>query len=71
MIVGVSAGDDGGFKVRVNVYTPDAQLAGTMQVGANERQEMGIRMDRPGNFVIQLWNYRAADVPYHVDIRRG
>jgi hypothetical protein len=63
--------DDGGYRVRVNVYAPDGSLAGTILLAARERQQMFIGPTAPGQYLVQLTSYRPADVQFRLELRRG
>jgi hypothetical protein len=69
--LGVEVADDGGYKVRVNLYAPDGSLVGNLYVGAHERQELFLLPSQAGPYMVQLWNYRPAEVQFHLDVRRG
>jgi len=63
--------DDGGYKIRVNVYAPDGSQAGTILLGAHERQQMSLGPTAPGQYVVQLTSYRPAEVQFRLELRRG
>jgi hypothetical protein len=69
--VGISVADDGGYKVRANVYAPDGSHVGSVLIGARERQEIAFAAPQTGTYVLQLSNFRPADVQFHVDLRSG
>src|SRR5262249_39813537 len=70
VVVGVQVADEGGYKVRANVYAPDGSLQGSVLIGANERQEIPFVAPVAGNYLLQLSSYRPAEVGFHVDVRR-
>jgi len=63
--------DDGGYRIRVNVYAPDGSLAGTILLGARERQQMFLGPTAPGQYLVQLTSYRPAEVQFRLELRRG
>lgn len=69
--VALTVVDDGGYKVRMNVYAPDGTHMGTLMVGAKERQDLFLVGNRAGQWMVQLWNYRPAEVAFHLEVRRA
>jgi hypothetical protein len=69
--VAAEVADDGGYRVRVNVYAPDGSLAGTILLGARERQQMFLGPTAPGQYLVQLTSYRPAEVQFRLELRRG
>jgi hypothetical protein len=69
--VAAEVADDGGYRIRVNVYAPDGTLVGTVLLGARERQQMFIGPTVPGQYLVQLTSYRPAEVQFRVELRRG
>ena len=63
--------DEGGYKIRLNVYAPDGSQAGTILLGAHERQEMLLGPTARGQYLVQLTSYRPAEVQFRLELRRG
>jgi hypothetical protein len=69
--VAAEVADEGGYRVRVNVYAPDGSLVGTLLLAARERQQIFIGPTAPGQYLVQLTSYRPAEVQFRVELRRG
>ena len=69
--VGVTVVDEGGYKVRANVYGPDGGWVGSALIGAHERQEIAFAAPQTGPYMLQLSSVRPAEVAFHLDLRRG
>jgi len=69
--VAAEVADDGGYKIRVNVYAPDGSQAGTILLGARDRQQMFLGPTAPGQYLVQLTSYRPAEVQFRLELRRG
>lgn len=69
--VALSVGDEGGYKVRANVYAPDATLIGEVVVGGRERGVVTVSPNAPGTYVVQLSTFRPADVSYRIELLRA
>jgi hypothetical protein len=65
--VGIGVVDDGGYKVRANVYAPDGSQVGSVLVGARERQEIAFAYPQTGTYILQLASFRPAEVQFHLD----
>jgi hypothetical protein len=70
-VVAAQVADEGGYRVRVNVYAPDGSLAGTLLLAARERQQIFLGPTAPGLYLVQLTSYRPTEVQFRVDLRRG
>jgi hypothetical protein len=63
--------DDGGYRVRTNVYAPDGSLVGSILLAGRDRQQIFLGPTAPGQYLVQLTSYRPAEVQFRLELRRG